>query len=585
MQLRIEPARPRARRERLHERIARYIPPPLLRWEVPPPVKQVPLRAVAQDGTSGIFVPASQSEWTTLLSGTGIASPDSIWLLQEASGSAADSGSAGITLGVTGTVGYQSAVSGWSRLGVSTTNGTAGFFGSTAAGLPDPTTSSMAVLVYVIIDAVAAANRDFIELLGTQLRARTNTTPKLVVVDGANTVTGTATPNNGAVKPYLLVYNFTTSNVTLYTNDEVLSPTFAAGSTKSLRFGGSAGGAVPPGARYLYGAGWYNANGEFTKTQAHTLLHKLAWVPTWAVAADLTSTLGALTLSSASTVAIAGTAAITLGALTSSSASTLALKAAEAATLGALSLSSTATVALRAQAAVTLGALSSASAAQLVVQGTAGVTLGPLSAAATGTVRVAASAGITLDPLTVVSTGTLPLVAGVGVQLGALVLEATGEIAVPILGALDITLGSLTTLISGHGPVYALADYIAGADLTTYISQVDTLDENGAAVPYYIVAGSLTPGITLQLTENGVAKNLTGYTNFVMHWQKPDGTTADVALQVLDAITGQLFYQWTPGDTDLVGAHAGIIDCMIAGRPQVFPNNDAAHWTVNARPF
>jgi hypothetical protein len=584
MQLRIEPARPRARRERLHEQIVRNIPPSLLRWEVPS-LKQVPLRAVAQDGTSGIFVPASASEYTTLLGGTGIASPDSIWLLQEASGNAADSGTAGITLTPTGTITYQSAVTGWTRTGMALTDNVQGFFGSTAAGLPDPTTTSMTVLLYAIPDVTPIANRDIMETAGTNGRIRINATPRTVAGSGSNIATGAVSPV-GKVQPYLYVYNKTASAVTVYTLDDVLVPTFTAGATKGIRLGGSSGGSPPPTARMLYGAAWYGVGAEFTKTQAHTLFHKLAWVSTWAVAADETSTLGALTLSSASTVAIAGTAAITLGALTSSSASTLAVKAADASTLGALTLSSTATVALRAQAAVTLGALSSLSAAQLVVQGTAGGSLGPLAAAATGTVRIAASAGITLDALTSVSAGQLPLTANVGGHLGPLVLEATAEIAVPILGALNITLGSLTTLISGHGPVYALVDYIAGADLASYISQVDTLDANGAAaVPYYIVAGSLTPGITLQVTENGVVKNLTGYTDFVMHWQRPDGTTADVPLQVLDAVNGQLFYQWVAGDTDIAGAHAGIIDCSIAGRPQVFPNNDAARWTVNARPF
>src|SRR5262249_36976404 len=73
--------------------------------------------SATKDATSDRFVPQSAAEWTSLLSGSGIASPDLLWLCQESSGNLADSiGS--YTGTTTGSPTYRNSVTGWSAKSV-----------------------------------------------------------------------------------------------------------------------------------------------------------------------------------------------------------------------------------------------------------------------------------------------------------------------------------------------------------------------------------------------------------------------------------------------------------------------------------
>jgi hypothetical protein len=80
---------------------------------------------VSRDATSLRYVPANGSEWAELLSGTGIPNPAHLYLFQEASGNPADSID-GKALTASGTLAYQQAVAGWSRLAIKTTRNAAG---------------------------------------------------------------------------------------------------------------------------------------------------------------------------------------------------------------------------------------------------------------------------------------------------------------------------------------------------------------------------------------------------------------------------------------------------------------------------
>lgn len=261
-----------------------YSPPASWSWELPPPVRRrAPLLGtVTQDATSGVYVPQSSSEWTSLNS-PNIPTPDALWLFQEASGNFADSiGSFTLTAG--GTISYAQSVTGWSTKGWKTTDGTTGNGLSQSASLADLRTADSTFLIYGILNATPSANRDLIEAGGAvEFRLRINSTPRAVAVDTSNTATGSNSPAS-VVWPYALAIGNTVSKCQGYTLKDKLAPTYAAGtsSSKAVRIGGSSGGANPPNFTFMYGVMWKSYIAEVDMA---SLLDNLLWSSrTWTTA-------------------------------------------------------------------------------------------------------------------------------------------------------------------------------------------------------------------------------------------------------------------------------------------------------------
>lgn len=122
-----------------------------------------------------------------------------------------------------------------------------------------------------------------------------------------------------------------------------------------------------------------------------------------AINADLSSTLGALSLTSTATVIVAATESSTLGTLTLTSAGTLPIVANESSTLGLLSLSSAGTLPVAANLSDTLGLLGLSAAGADIVAANLNQTLGLLGLASDGTVvgggAVNADLSVTLGSL------------------------------------------------------------------------------------------------------------------------------------------------------------------------------------------
>lgn len=242
-----------------------------------------PMAGVTRDATSGIYIPQTAGEWTTTLTAAGIASggPAALWKFQDASGNPADSiGS--FTLTATGTPSYQQAVAGWTSLSITFPDGATGALTTTAAGLPDISTTSILVLVYVRMPATAPAGTRNVVTVGTVAATRTAAeilnTPTLRAFTNANTAVGSNPV--GAVRPVVVQVNRTGSITAVYTDQDKLLPTFSAGTTgKAVVFGGSSNASAAQG--YVYATMFSGAAADLSAGQVKTLLQILGWAIPW----------------------------------------------------------------------------------------------------------------------------------------------------------------------------------------------------------------------------------------------------------------------------------------------------------------
>lgn len=233
--------------------------------------------AVTRDATSNIYTPISSAEWATFRAAFSLSAPapDSLWLLQEASGNAADSIGA-FTLTAAGTVSYQQALTGWTRTGVGLTDAVNSQFGTASASLPAGGTGSQTVLMIANIPSAPAANRSLYEGQTTSL-IRINSTPRVVAVAGGGTSLGGSNPT-GTTRPFVYKCDVTGTAETVYTDQEKLSPVYAALSGRNLRIGSSTSA---PGAVVGYACAWYLANAEISDANMKALLQAMGFTIPW----------------------------------------------------------------------------------------------------------------------------------------------------------------------------------------------------------------------------------------------------------------------------------------------------------------
>ena len=234
---------------------------------------------VTKDATSGTWFPASASEFTSLLSGTGLANPTNLWLSQEASGNLADSiGTQTLTAGAVSA--YAEAIPGLSRLGYRLSTSGTQTFSSTAGPIGTGTDSQM-VLAFVQPTGAQVVDRDIIGIQGgsgyrgAQLSAADKF--KYNVNDGSAAATGTATPGT-TFHPVLLQIDRTNAANRVVTDQEFITqtPNTTPANVAANFFVGAAiaaGGAL---ARVAYKAGWHGAGAELTTTQISVLLDRFA---------------------------------------------------------------------------------------------------------------------------------------------------------------------------------------------------------------------------------------------------------------------------------------------------------------------
>lgn len=243
--------------------------------------------AWSTDATSGKGVPANATEWEAALTSAGLSpatfAPSALWLLQEASGNAADSiGS--FTLTASGTLGYQQAVAGWTRKAITSTDGVAGSLTSTSLSLPDILTTSHLVIAYVKTPAAAPGSaRNLICLGATATRvdaALTPTTGRLRARSIANQADGTTALCDDTVHPIVIRVNRTSSEVDGASNADKVSPTLDVLSAgQGVRLG--TGQLQASSSGYLYAVSFHGAAAQMTDAQIKTLLQTLGWTVGW----------------------------------------------------------------------------------------------------------------------------------------------------------------------------------------------------------------------------------------------------------------------------------------------------------------
>jgi hypothetical protein len=249
------------------------------------------LVGVSKDATSNIFCPATLTEWNTVLSFNNILSgpPSALHLLQEVAGSPADTIGT-FTLTPFGTITYSNAVSGWSRKSINLSDGVSGGLKNTAVGLPDISTNSCMMLMYMTVPPDVPTNRTLCQL-GPNFGSRFGANVLSISV-GHKRINCVLDPTNAAgaddtttnVRPVILKINRTGGNATLYTNAEKLVPTFAGNvvTGKNIQFGGdNVNSDFPPICSCLYWCTFFNGAAEMTDAQIRSLLQSLGWTVAW----------------------------------------------------------------------------------------------------------------------------------------------------------------------------------------------------------------------------------------------------------------------------------------------------------------
>lgn len=240
--------------------------PPMVTWSV--------------DGMSNKGVPAAAFEWTELFNKIGLAKdpPTNLWLMQETSGSLADSIGA-VTLAPLNGPTYTNAVSGWSRGAVGTLDTQANHgFQTTATGNLDGT--PYLLLIYVVVVATPAAPDRSLVGIGAASDHRYVTITPASVYKGTGTgvtpTTGTVDPL-AAAHPIVVKINPAQFSYVVYTDQEKLTMTWAGTSSQGglLVIGNAIIGAAS--ARYLYAALWKGASAEFADLDVKRMLLGLGW--------------------------------------------------------------------------------------------------------------------------------------------------------------------------------------------------------------------------------------------------------------------------------------------------------------------
>jgi hypothetical protein len=241
------------------------------------------IAGVTRDASSGIYCPASSTEWTTFLAAAGDAAggPACIWGFQDASLQIVDATGLATLGSVNGSPTFQSPVTGWTRTSLRFTEATAGQRAFNNATAPNPNTTSTFVLMIAEFPAVAPGGTRGVVTKVTAGGGHVDlaATGKLSLVDGATT----AAANSILGGARLLAYqtDLTHSASVLYTESEKVTGTFAApGSGNVIGFAGLFPGTAP-GIAILYAVEFSGAAAERSTAQVRNLIQFLGFNPLW----------------------------------------------------------------------------------------------------------------------------------------------------------------------------------------------------------------------------------------------------------------------------------------------------------------
>ena len=227
--------------------------------------------SVQQDG--GIYFPASSADFIAL----GLSAPNSLWPLQEASGSLVDTIS-GVNLTVVGTPTYAQAVAGFSTVKGFTTTQVANQRATNTTTAPNAATTSVLLIGIVSeMTATPAATR-ILMVNGTNSDVLHNTSDRLVGrffgVQSAQVV------DPGGTRFVALQVDRTNSAARLVTDQANTTGTYNAGIT-GVQIGIGGAGATPPASQWLRLWLYTGAAAELSAAQIKTIGQTLGFTFAW----------------------------------------------------------------------------------------------------------------------------------------------------------------------------------------------------------------------------------------------------------------------------------------------------------------
>lgn len=232
------------------------------------------------DATSGKGVPSTEFQFTML----GV-TLTSAWLAQEASGNLAGFGPSAFTLTASGTPLYQQAVPGWTRTASAFNQTVNQRFAAAAATGPNPASTSVLWVGYMIGDTLPGGVRGLLNAGGNVGIGYVNGSGNLRIhVVGVTADDATTLPDaDNAVHPIVLKYDRTNSVATMYTDEAKTAGTYNSGATDGNKgYGGGVFSASPPAlCGVLWGFVLSGAAAELSDAQVKTLLQALGWVVPW----------------------------------------------------------------------------------------------------------------------------------------------------------------------------------------------------------------------------------------------------------------------------------------------------------------
>jgi len=228
------------------------------------------------DATSGKPVPQNSTEWSSFLSsiGSAIPVPGHLWLMQETSGTLADSiGASALTVSNSA---YNKSISGWSRKAMGGSGAIVGTLRNLA--MADTALNSFLVFMFARYDTSASALRAILQY-GSPTVQTPAVTQKVRLREGANLLDST-NAHDATIHPFLLAYNQTNSTMKMYTDLEKLSVTFSASVGNFLTFTTSAA-ADTSSSDFIYAACWEGGISETTDAEAKKLITGFGFTPPW----------------------------------------------------------------------------------------------------------------------------------------------------------------------------------------------------------------------------------------------------------------------------------------------------------------
>jgi hypothetical protein len=240
---------------------------------------------VPQDAAAGIYLPETLSQFRILAAYAGLTGmePSNGYLLQEASGDAADSFGAE-TLPDTTLEGYQQAVTDWTRTAVTTgPQGDPSYFFDSGGTWPNKATTSTLTLLLYARTAAVTGTRDLMAIGATTVAALLNVQITAdgflkLTVGAGDSATGAVDYGADVVVPIIVQHDVTNEVTRLITDQEVLAPDFSVLETGA---GIALGGVDSSPGAYLYALMFEGESAELTLTQIRTFLQTMGFTVTW----------------------------------------------------------------------------------------------------------------------------------------------------------------------------------------------------------------------------------------------------------------------------------------------------------------